>query len=348
MTRNDPRLVSNTRNLERRLLRQLGEWYESQRSSLRRGQVAVGVANTGLVVIEHFRTTYPLTEEDYLSPGRGQVSGLSGPGVRRILTRFGETRSLGTEAGRTSRGTPRAARDLAERFNALRRQLSTLSSEDRNRLADSMQRWLLENPIREFFERQRLEVELDPRLPIRANVAAILQAAQGRKQAGPVAQHLVGAKLQLRFPRTRIPNYSVTTADTPSQRRGDFELGNAVFHVTVAPGEAVIRKCHGDLSANYRPVLLVPDSSVAAASQMAENVGLGRRLWIASIESFVGQNVEEIAEFDGRRSEGELRALLELYNRRVQEVERDTSLLIDIPGSLGRNRPVPSRRRHRS
>ena len=283
-----------------------------------------------------------------MSPGRGQVSGLSGPGVRRILGRSGETRSLGTEAGRTSRGTPGAARDLAERLNGFQRQLGTLSPQDRNCLADTMQRWLIDNPIREFFERQRLEVELDPRLPIRANVAAILQAAQSRQQAGPVAQHLVGAKLQLRFPGATIPNYSVTTADAPSQRRGDYELGNAVFHVTIAPGEAVIRKCRSDLRANYRPVLLVTESSVAAASQMADNVGLGRKLWIASIESFVGQNVEEIAEFDGQRSESELRALLELYNRRVQEVERDTSLMIDIPGNLGGTRPAASRRRRGS
>ena len=256
--------MTNAGTLERRLLRQLQEWYESQRSRLRRGQVAVGVANTGLVMIEHFRTAYPLTENQYLSPGQGQVSGLSGSRVRQILRRFGEARSLGTEAGRTSRGTPGAARDLANRLNAFQAELREVDADERGRLANTMQRWLIENPISEFFGRQRLEVELDPRQPMQVNIAAILQAASLRSQAGPVAQHLIGAKLQLRYPRIRIANYSVSTADAPSDRRGDYEVGSTIFHVTTAPSNEVIEKCGGNLREQYRAILLVPADRVAA------------------------------------------------------------------------------------
>lgn len=39
-------------------------------------------------------------------------------------------------------------------------------SDKRNELADVLQRWLIENPIAEFFAQQRLEVELDPRYPV--------------------------------------------------------------------------------------------------------------------------------------------------------------------------------------
>ncbi len=115
-------------------------------------------------MLEHLRSHYPLIEDHYLAPGGGQVRQLSGSRVRRILRRFGETRSLGTEAGRTSRGTPGAARELVDSLNSFDIELA--DSDKRNELADVLQRWLIENPIAEFFAQQRLEVELDPRYPV--------------------------------------------------------------------------------------------------------------------------------------------------------------------------------------
>ena len=55
---------------------------------------------------------------------------------------------------------------------------------------------------------------------------------------------------------------------------------------------------------------------------------------MSSIEEFVGTNVEEIAAFAAPAIRSGLRALLQRYNQRVQAVEPDPSLQIEIPGNL--------------
>jgi hypothetical protein len=176
-----------------RLASVVAEWYEAERLSERpTRELAIGKANAGLIVLEHFRAHYPLTNSVYLSEGQGQVSGLSGASVRRIIRRFApEVGSLGTEAGRTSRGTPAAAHRLAERLNALESEIGHPLPEDRTLLADTMQRWLIENVILAYFQRQHLHVAINPRLSSISNVASILSAARERDLYGPIAQHLV-------------------------------------------------------------------------------------------------------------------------------------------------------------
>jgi hypothetical protein len=56
---------------------------------------------------------------------------------------------------------------------------------------------------------------------------------------------------------------------------------------------------------------------------------------IESIESFVSQNLEELAAFLGDMRKAEIRLLLETYNRRVDAVENDKAMLIEIPQNLG-------------
>jgi hypothetical protein len=52
------------------------------------------------------------------------------------------------------------------------------------------------------------------------------------------------------------------------------------------------------------------------------------------MESFIATNIDELSEFDGEKLVSGLRRLLETYNRRVDEVELDKSLLIEIPRNL--------------
>ena len=96
----------------------------------------------------------------------------------------------------------------------------------------------------------------------------------------------------------------------------------------------VLRKCKRNIRDGYRPLLLVPEDRKAGTTQMAESMGLGPEIGILAIEAFVGQNLEEIAEFKefGRL----LRRLLEIYNARVADAEPDPSLQIEIPDRLGR------------
>ena len=109
-------------------------------------------------------------------------------------------------------------------------------------------------------------------------VADILEAAGSR--AGAVAQHLVGAKLAVRYPDLEIENFSYTTADQQLGRPGDFVVGDTVFHVTVAPMPPVVDKCEQNLRDGYRSMLLVVDSRLQAARQMMVAVDVQDRVGI--------------------------------------------------------------------
>ena len=313
------------------LVRAVREWFEAES---RGREIAIGIANGGLHLVECFRVAFPLSSEDFASRRASQVKGLSGPSGDRIIARFLKgMSSIGTEAGRTSRGTLPAVGLLADRLNGIA-EARSLTPRQRARAADEMQRWLIENPIKAYFQRQKLAPSLDPRRATAANVVSILSAARERNQAGPVAQHVVGAKLALRFPDMSIENFGYSAADAAGKRPGDFVVNRAVFHVTMAPSMLVLRKCKRNIRDGYRPLLLVPEDRKAGTTQMAESMGLGPEIGILAIEAFVGQNLEEIAEFQefGRL----LRRLLEIYNDRVAQAEPDPSLLIEIPDRLGR------------
>jgi len=179
-----------------------------------------------------------------------------------------------------------------------------------------------------------LEVDIDLDKPGASIIADILGLADERNVAGAVAQHLVGAKLALRYSNKSIENYSYTTADRQLGRPGDFVVGDTAFHITVAPMEALMGKCAANIKDGYRVVLLVSESKLAAARHMAELAKLERRIGVYPIEQFVGQNVEEIGEFGKAALAANMRRLLEKYNERVAEKETDRSLLIRIPDNL--------------
>jgi len=322
--------------LEERVVKVLADWFAEERKRGAKDRT-IGIANGALVLLEYFKKRYPLRGEDYTSKGGSQVKGLSGKKGTAIIRRFNPAAPpIGTEAGRTSRGTLLAVRALAERLNAIP-EITNLTDQERGQLADVAQRWLVENPFKGYFEQQRLVVTFDPRRSSLANVAAILEVAKERDRAGPVAQHLVGAKLALRYPDRRVDNYSYSTADVQLNRPGDFVVGDTAFHVTMTPSQAVLEKCRDNLNHGYRALLLVPENRREGAAQNAESMGLGDRVAVLSIEAFVGQNVEEIAVFTQAAFETDLRRLLETYNQRVKEVEPDPSLQVEIPGNLGRN-----------
>ncbi|MDX2282116.1 MAG: DUF4928 family protein [Saprospiraceae bacterium] len=85
-----------------------------------------------------------------------------------------------------------------------------------------------------------------------------MKLAKTEKKWGVVAQHLVGAKLQLRFPNFEITNEHVSSSDESTNRKGNFMVQTTVFHITVAPGDKVIEKCRSNTSEGYGVNLLVP------------------------------------------------------------------------------------------
>jgi hypothetical protein len=320
--------MTNDATLEK-ALQALQDWYKAESTPV----AQTNIVCAGLAVLERVRAgaAFPLSQKDYLTD-KNQVK-TGGPVIKGVLKRFGETRTYSREGGRTTRGARPAAERFVAHLNAVT-ELETLSAVERANVADALQRWLAENPVQQYFDRQQIEVEISLEKPGAQIVADILEAADVKNQGGAVAQHLVGAKLSLRYPHIEIENYSYTTADQQLGRPGDFVIGDTVFHVTVAPMPAVVEKCGQNIRNGYRAMLLMTESKTPAARAMAETAGLQNRIGIASIESFVGQNVEEMGEFGKTKLAANIQALLNKYNERVEQAETDLWLLIEIPKNL--------------
>lgn len=311
-------------------------WIDDRRKA--DGAIDPGVLGTGIAVTSILRTSFPLTESVVATSS--QIKRQTGPAVQRVLLDFGESRRFLSEGGRTSRGSRDAGVQLALQLTRAGQDsdFPALSDADREHAIDLLQRSLVDHVTTEYLDRQRLAADsIDPSLPARAAIAAIMQAAieRGGTAAGAVAQHLVGAKLSLRFPDEQIGRDSYTTADQQTARAGDFQVGDTAFHVTMSPSEQLFqRRCAQNVRDGYRPVVVVPESKTVGARQLAELADLGDRVDILGLEAFVGLNVEEMAGFKASDVRAGLRALLEEFNERISSIESNISLQVEIPSNL--------------
>lgn len=283
-----------------------------------------------LVVLERLRTSFDLKIGSHTARGGTQIKGVSGEAIKRILNSFGETRPFVSEGGRTNRGLRGEIESMLVALKELG--LHHAPSSDREEVLSSFQRFLVEQ-ICEFHGQQRLKLTHDPSKSAWQAVQDLLSVAQEVGKEGPVAQHLVGAKLQLRFPNLEISNESYSTADAQLGRIGDFQVKDTGFHVTVAPMSGVYERCKQNLEQGFRTYLIVPDRYLQAARQNAESISPGR-ITVESIESFVSQNLDELSVFSADSLKIGFKKLLEKYNQRVDLAEMDKSLLIEIPPNL--------------
>lgn len=303
-------------------LDELEEWYEDQKSTKT-------VVCVGLAIAEIMREAYPLTEADWLTD-ENQVK-TNGELIRTILARHGEERTYAEMGGRTTRSAPVSARALADRLNNVS-ELSALTDDERENISTELQTRLFEE-VREFFNRQKIKPDIQPLMTFPRIIGLILEIGTDKKVSGAVAQHLVGAKLAVRFPDKEIDNFSTNTADQQLDRPGDFCVGDTAIHVTMAPGAKVIRKCIQNISNGYRPLLLVPYARLEAARQLVANENESDRVNVLSLEEFIGQNMDEMAGFSKNIGD-QLRALIESYNSRIEAVETDLSLQVELPTNL--------------
>lgn len=311
-------------------LKILEEWYEGL--PIEKGFRVRGAIAAALQVLEKLKTNYSLDTRSHLTERKGQVSGISGTFLAKILADFDEHRVFVKEGGRTNRGVIGYVDSL---LSALKRaQLENLKLEKRNEIIQGLQLFLVDR-VRDYHGQQRIEFEYDPSKTTWQTIAELLAKARETKKDGPVAQYLVGAKLALRFPHIAIGNESYSTADDQLERPGDFYVGNTAFHVTVAPLAGVYNRCLRNVQQGYRVFLLVTDQRLQGAKDNVDLIDTLRgRVSVESIETFVSQNLEELSEFKTDELITGFRLLLEKYNERVDAVETDKSLMIEIPANL--------------
>ena len=305
-------------------------WWREQSPPFGRTRPPRGTLAGALIILDNLRTNPALDVQAHTAANSQQLRGATGARLQSILSRFGENRVFLREGGRTNRG-------MLTRLESLLRHLSDigfdgLTSEERETAIDSMQKFLIAR-VREYLNSRKISFRYDGKMTVRRMIGNILSVAGERGKSGEVAEYMVGAKLALRFPNLDIRNSSASASDEQVDERGDFQIHDSVFHVTVAPNRGHYEKCRLNLEEGYRVFLLVPDNRLAGTRQISETE-LDNAVAVESIESFVSQNIEEISTFSRDRLRDSMRSLIVRYNERLAEVETDLSLQIEMPGVL--------------
>ncbi|MDP3209642.1 MAG: DUF4928 family protein [Rhodoglobus sp.] len=273
----------------------IAEWYEREPEAHRS---RIGIPNTGLHVLEVFRVYWPLRESQYLTAGGGQVSGLSGPSGDAIAGRYvASLPSMGTEAGRTSRSTPSAARRLAERLNHLPPGLGQ-GPETRAAMADVMQRWIVEHVLVPEFRRARPTLRWGEREGLGSALRRYVAAAAEDEPWTHVALRLTAAVLSNLSDEFR-PQIRTTVGRRSDD--GDVWIGDVVVLISALPAYEDMALCRQALAGGRGCLLLVPADRVAASAQLLAAAGIDDTE-VQALDAFLGGLVAVAARFDDRQA----------------------------------------------
>lgn len=292
-------------------------------SCTRHGKLSRNTIAGGIVVLDHLRRQCPVSKRDVISEA-GELKGARS-GLKQILETYKIPSTYLKEA--TTRQVHQDGQRLFERLD-WGRKLSGLTARERDQVLLSLIHTLA-NQARDWVKRQSLAVDVDPSQTPAVWIRMIMEKAK-QHSGGVVEQHLVGAKLARRFKNVAVPNFPAHAADRQTGRTGDFALSNFVYHVTATPSRGVLQKCADNLKAGFHPILLVPSKQEARARELAHETGISKLLTIVSLEEFVSMNIIEMAIEENKEFFGVLQEMIEIYNKRLAEVETDLSLQIEI------------------
>lgn len=299
----------------------------------RHGFKTRGSLNIGLVMTRRASEAgLPLDPEQQLARSKGQVAGLNGEAGNRVLRTHGVVRSIGTEVGRTNRGSVEQMR----RYVAFLNEARSLPDFD---LLAAERFWVGE--VVALFARKPFILRLDPAASVQATMRDLLRQAEERQRdsggamvVGTVLQHLVGAKLETALAgRAEVRHNSANANDEGRGRGGDFDLGDAALHVTAAPSEALIAKCGRNLSDGLRPIIITTRKGAPIASGLAEQIQLADRIEVLDIEQFVATNVHELGGFKAAEVAASFREIVVRYNALIDAHQSDPSLKISVGGT---------------
>jgi hypothetical protein len=302
------------------IVRIVNDWVESCR---RNGKIARNTYAVGVVVLDNLRKTCPI-DPKYIRSAGGEIKGARSS-LRATLEKYGVSRTFLKEV--TTRQGPQDGQRLLQELDH-GHLLTGYSAEERDKLLVKAIDVLLKG-INAWFARQHLKVQCPRAKSPAAWISAIIAQAKGRS-GGVVEQHLIGAKLEERFPQADVANFPGHAGDAQTSRQGDFTVGTTAYHVTASPTQNVIDRCAENILQGFHPCLIVPSSVLYVAQGLATAKGLEDQITITSIEQFVALNVLELAQGEQSRFLEVLSRIIETYNRRLKEVETDMSLRIEL------------------
>lgn len=298
----------------------LGQWLES---CTRNKRISRNTVAAGIVVLDKLSQSALFKRAEVISAG-GEMSGARA-GLPKTLAKYGISEKFLKEV------TTRQAHQDGQRLYELLgygTALAVLSHSERGRqLQAGLTR--LRNLALEWLGRQHIQLACGRQCSPGAWVASILNEAKG-KSGGKVEQHLVGAKLEKRHPNIPIPNHPGHAGDVQTGRPADFLVGTTSFHVTAAPTSAELAKCHANIQSGLHPVLLVPRDLVSKSRHLAEDKGIVENITIIAIEDFLAANIIELSEGKQENFLNTFKEIIAGYNRRLEEVETDMSLRIEL------------------
>ena len=292
-------------------------------SCTRSGRVSRNTVAVGIVVLDHLKKVCPLSRANVISQG-GEIKGARS-GLRNILKSYGLPSSYLKEV--TTRSGHQDGQKLFEHYE-WGNKLIELTESQRDQVLTRLIKILVDLAT-EWLKRQNLKLAIDRRQAPSTWVHMIVENAKDRS-GGVVEQHLIGAKLKRRFKSIPIPNHPAHAGDRQTARAGDFEIAKLVYHVTATPSRGVIQKCAENISAGLHPVLLVPNQEENRARVLSEEEGVERELSVISIEAFIALNIIELAVDENKDFFDVLKEIVQIYNKRLTEVETDLSLKIQV------------------
>ncbi len=288
--------------------------------------VGVGSMGTALILTQKaIQNGMPLDLNSLVTGGGGQVAGLSGRNINRLLEEHGVHHRVGTEAGRTSRGTPALARLYACFLNDL--------SPDQQLLQD-MKVWWIDEFVK-FFSSQPFKLTLDSSRSLMFALEDLLHQATSRQRKNPgstytgtMLQHLIGATLELSLPEQPIKHHGVSVADAVSSRSGDFVFEGITIHCTMTPGEALLAKCIENINNGVAPTIFTVSKGVVSAQNLLESHAIDGRVCVIDALQFIAMKIYEFSNFDTSKIHGSLIILIKRYNDLISLHETNPSLKI--------------------
>ena len=298
--------------------------FQNEHNAVTKGPLSLLIQITRMIKNKEF----PLNPDDFLTENKGQVAGLGGGNLKKILKDYDITQVLASEGGRTSRGNMGLMIKYVEFLNAW--------EEDGAIDFDRIEAFWAEQ-VREYFKNKPFVLTTDPSQTISANLDMLFHQIRKRQKENPgtqylgaVMQHLVGAKLSLILPQGQLQIHGAYVADSPTERSGDFVINNTILHCTTAPSEPLIQKCKANISAGCLPVIITIFDRVKTAIDLAVDADLSGRVEVWDIQQFLSTNISEHSLFDGTVRNAKLANIIEKYNAIISEVETDPSLRIEF------------------
>ena len=298
--------------------------FQAENNITTKGPLSLVVQFTRMVKDKDF----PLNPDDFQTSSKGQVAGLGGGNLKKILKEHGINQLLSSEGGRTSRGSMGLMIKYVEFLNRWNAEEPVDFSVVENFWAEQ---------VREYFRNQPFVLTADTSKTIGANLDELFEQAKKRQKQnlgtqylGTVLQHLVAAKLCLIMPEGSFEIHGASVADGPTDRNGDFVINSTIIHCTTMPGALLIEKCKANLRSGCHPVIITIFERVHTALNLAEDAGLAGRVEVWDIQQFLSANVYEHSFFDEGRRNSTLSEIITRYNSIVLETETDPSLRIEF------------------